>query len=131
MSIRQLVIRPTAAGALALPLLALPLMMGGCVSTSADGQGARLSNNFQVYAPFDNERDAGPSYLVGAPAHHAGDEPQVDDSRAAAQSSGATVPDPASPADPKGPPLTTSPSVNTGSGPKTSSSPPAPPQPLP
>ena len=131
MSIRQLAVRGTAAGAVVLPLLALPLLMGGCVSTSGDVQSARLSNDFQVYAPFDNERDAGPSYLVGAPAHHAGDEPQVDDSRAAPKSSGATAPGPASPADPKGPPLTASPPVNDGSGPKSNSSPPAPQQPLP
>jgi hypothetical protein len=77
MSIRQVVIR-LAGGA------ALPLLMAGCVSTSGDVQGARLSDNFQVYAPFDNERDWGPSYLVGAPAHQPA----------------------ASPADPKGPPLT-------------------------
>jgi hypothetical protein len=137
MSIRQLVVRGTAASAVALPLLALPLLMGGCVSNSGDVQSARLSNNFQVYAPFDNERDTGPSYLVGAPSHHAGDEPQVDDSRATPRSAGATAadpasaPDPASPADPKGPPMTASPPVNNGTGPKTNSSPPAPPQPLP
>jgi hypothetical protein len=131
MSIRQLVVRATAGSAAALPLLALPLLMGGCVSTSGDVQSARVGNNFQVYAPFDNERDAGPSYLVGAPSHQAGDEPRVDDSRAAPQSSGATAPDPASPADPKGPPLTASPQINNGSGPQTNSSPPAPPQPLP
>jgi hypothetical protein len=82
MSIRQVVIR--LAGAAALPLLMAPLLMAGCVSTSGDVQGARLSDNFQVYAPFDNERDWGPSYLIGAPAHQPA----------------------ASPADPKGPPLT-------------------------
>ena len=32
-----------------------------------DAGGARLSDNFVVYAPFDNERDWGPSYLIGAP----------------------------------------------------------------
>jgi hypothetical protein len=77
MSIRQVVIRLAGAAA-------LPLLMAGCVSMSGDVQGARLSGNFQVYAPFDNERDWGPSYLVGAPAHQPA----------------------ASPADPKGPPLT-------------------------
>jgi hypothetical protein len=80
MSIRQVVMRLAAAAA-------LPLLMAGCVSTSGEVQGARLSDNFQVYAPFDNERDWGPSYLVGAPAHAGGP----------------------SPADPKGPPLTGSP----------------------
>ena len=80
MSIRLVVTRATAAGAAALPLL-----LAGCVSTSGDVQGARLTDNFQVYAPFDNERDWGPSYLVGA-------------------QNSAT-----SPADPKDPPLTGSP----------------------
>jgi hypothetical protein len=104
MSIRQVVIRTTAAGAAALPLL-----MGGCISTSGDVQGARLTDNFQVYAPFDNERDWGPSYLVGAPSHHLGD---------------------ASPADPKGPPLTGPPAAD-GSTPRAGSAQPPPPQPLP
>jgi hypothetical protein len=104
MSIRQVVIRTIAASAAALPLL-----MAGCVSTSGDVQGARLSDNFQIYAPFDNERDWGPSYLVGAPAHHLG----------------------ASPADPKGPPLTESPPTD-GSTPPTGIAPPsASPQPPP
>jgi hypothetical protein len=80
MSIRQVVTRAAAAGAAALPLL-----LAGCISTSGDVQGARLTDNFQVYAPFDNERDWGPSYLVGA---HKPDT---------------------SPVDPKGPPLTGSP----------------------
>jgi hypothetical protein len=110
MSIRQMLIRTTAAGAAVLPLL-----MAGCVSFSGgDVQGARLSDNFQVYAPFDNERDWGPSYLVGAPSHHLGDESRVDDTRSVPQNSGA------SPADPKGPPLTGSP----GSAPATPSQPP-------
>jgi hypothetical protein len=98
MSIRQVVARATAAGAAALPLL-----LAGCVSTSGEVQGARVTDNFQVYAPFDNERDWGPSYLVGAPSHHLGDEARIDDTRSIPPSTGA------SPADPKGPPLTGSP----------------------
>lgn len=98
MSVRQVVTRATAAGAAVLPLL-----MAGCVSLSGGEQGAQLADNFQVYAPFDNERDWGPGYLVGAPAHHLGDESRVDDTRSVPQNSGA------SPADPKGPPLTGSP----------------------
>jgi hypothetical protein len=89
MSIRQLVVRATLAGAAALPLL-----MAGCVSTSGDVQGARLSDNFQVYAPFDNERDSGPSYLVGRIPQNTGP----------------------SPADPKGPPLTGSPTGSPTDG---------------
>jgi hypothetical protein len=101
MSIRQVVTRATAAGAVALPLL-----LAGCVSTSGDVQGARLTDNFQVYAPFDNERDWGPSYLVGAPAHHLGDESRIDDTRSIPPNSPNSG---SSPADPKSPPLTGSP----------------------
>jgi hypothetical protein len=108
--------RATTAGAAALPLL-----MAGCVSSSGDVQGARLSDNFQIYAPFDNERDWGPSYLVGAPMHHAGDESRIDDTRSIPQSADA------SPADPKGPPLTGSPPAPPADG----SAPSAPPQPPP
>jgi hypothetical protein len=120
MLIRQWVIRASTAGA-----LALPLVLAGCMSTSGDVQGARLTDNFTVNAPFDNERDWGPSYLVGAPSHHVGDESRIDDTRSIPQNSGM------SPADPKGPPLTESPQTNNGSGPQTSSAPPPPPQPLP
>jgi hypothetical protein len=109
MSIRRVVIRATARATAACAAM-LPLLMAGCVSTSGDVQGARLTDNLQVYAPFDNERDWGPSYLIGAPSHHVGDAN--------------------SPADPKGPPLTVSPA--DGSTPRAGAVPPAPPQqPLP
>jgi hypothetical protein len=121
MSIRHVIIQATAASA-----AVLPLVLAGCVSTSGDVQGARLSDNFQVYAPFDNERDWGPSYLVGAPSHHFGDESRVDDTRSIPQNADAG----ASPADPSGPPLTGSPSPN-GSAPQAGSAPPASPQPPP
>jgi hypothetical protein len=120
MSVQNAVIRFTAACAATLPWL-----MTGCVSSGGDVQSARLSDNFQVYAPFDNERDWGPSFLVGAPYHYMGDESRIDDTRTMVESSGA------SPADPKGPPLTGSPQVNDGSGPQTSAAAPPPPQPLP
>jgi hypothetical protein len=98
MSIRHVVIRTTAAS-----VAGLTLLMAGCVSTSGEVQGARLTDNFQIYAPFDNERDWGPSYLAGAPSHHLGDETRIDDTRSIPPSTGA------SPADPNGPPLTGSP----------------------
>jgi hypothetical protein len=119
MSIRHVIIRATAASAAALPLL-----MAGCVSMSGDVEGARLSDNFQLYAPFDNERDWGPSYLVGAPSHHLGDESRVDDTRSIPQNSGP------SPADPTGPPLTGSPPTDRSAS-QAGSAPPAPPQPPP
>jgi hypothetical protein len=106
-------IRHVLAGAVAVSWLA------GCVSTSGDVQGARLSDNFEVYAPFDNERDWGPSYLIGAPYHHLGDGVRIDDTRSIPQNADVATPaDAASPADPSRPPL-------KGSAPT------APPQPLP
>jgi hypothetical protein len=121
MSIRHVVIRATAASAAALPLL-----MAGCISTSGDVQGARLSDNFQIYPPFDNERDWGPSYLVGAPSHHFGDESRIDDTRSIPPKADVG----ASPADPRGPPVTGSPPTH-GSAPQAGSAPPAPAQPPP
>lgn len=119
MSIRQVVTRTTAAGAAALPLVVgAYALLAGCVSMSGDVQSARLSDNFQIYAPFDNERDWGPSYLVGAPAHHLGDESRIDDTRAPPQSSEF------SPADPKGPPLTASPTPATPQAPPAPQPPP-------
>jgi hypothetical protein len=118
MSIRQVVIRLAAAAA-------LPLLAAGCISTSGDVQGARLSDNFQVYAPFDNERDWGPSYLVGAPAHHLGDESRIDDTRSIPLNTGP------SPADPKGPPLTGSPPTDGSTPPAAIAPPTATPQPPP
>ncbi|HTV96717.1 MAG TPA: hypothetical protein VME42_11965 [Steroidobacteraceae bacterium] len=57
------------------------LLLAGCVSPSGALHGARLSDNVNLYPPFDNERDWGPSYLVGAPYHHLGDELRIDDTR--------------------------------------------------
>jgi hypothetical protein len=94
MSIRDAVIRAIAVGAAAIPAL-----MGGCVSTSGDVQGTRLNDNLVVYAPFDNERDWGPSYLLDAPDHHFGDEVRIGDSRSNSQVTGTA------PADPSKPPL--------------------------
>jgi hypothetical protein len=110
-------------------LSSLPMLMAGCVSTSGDGQGARLSDNFEVYAPFDNERDWGPSYLIGAPNHHLGDGARVDDTRSIPPNADAATPtDVATPADPRRPPLTGS--AQPGQA-QAGAAPPAPPQPLP
>jgi hypothetical protein len=94
-SIRDVVIRAAAGSAAALPML-----MGGCVSTWEDAQSTRVSDNFVLYQPFDNERDWGPSYLVEAPSHHFGDEVRIDDTRSVSQVSGT------GPTDPSNPPLT-------------------------
>jgi hypothetical protein len=67
------------------------------VKVHGDVQGTRLNDNVVVYAPFDNERDWGPGYLVDAPDHHFGDEIRISDSRSNSQAAGTT-------ADPKKPP---------------------------
>jgi hypothetical protein len=41
----------------------------------------RLTDNLQLYDMYDNSRDWGPSFLVGLPAHHLGDQSRVDDTR--------------------------------------------------
>jgi hypothetical protein len=99
MSIRDFVIRVIAVSAAGLPLL-----MGGCASTSGDVQGARLNDNLVVYAPFDNERDWGPSYLVDAPDHHLGDQVRVGDSRSNPQDAGTAIADPNKPPQAQTPP---------------------------
>jgi hypothetical protein len=75
----------------------LSASFAGCVSTAGDGDGARLSDNLKISAPFDNERDWGPSYLVGPPTHDMGDQNRIDDTRAFRRATDA--------ADPNGPPL--------------------------
>ncbi len=61
----------------------LTLLFGGCAATPIryDG-GLRVSQNLGFYDMFDNSRDWGPSYLVGPPGHHFGDETRIDDTRA-------------------------------------------------
>jgi hypothetical protein len=56
------------AGAMSLLLLSC----GGCASTPGF-IGSTRTHRFQVYAPFDNARDWGPSYLVGPPHHQFGE----------------------------------------------------------
>jgi len=101
MSIRDVVIRVVAVSAAGLPVL-----MSGCVSTSTSGdvQGTRLNDNLVVYAPFDNERDWGPSYLVDAPDHHFGDEARIGDSRSNPQDAGTAIADPNKPPQAQTPP---------------------------
>ena len=97
MSIRDVVMR-----AMAVSAAGLPVLMSGCISTSGEVisgevEGARLSDNFVVYAPFDNERDWGPSYLVDAPDRHFGDEVRIDDTRTIPRVTGTGPTDPSNP----------------------------------
>jgi hypothetical protein len=92
MSIRDAVIRAITVG-----VTGIPVLLGGCVSASGDVQGTRLNDNLVVYAPFDNERDWGPSYLVDAPDRHWGDEVRIGDSRASPPAAGTAAADPSKP----------------------------------
>jgi hypothetical protein len=89
-----------AGGALAAATLAFGL--GGC-ATIGDGHGARLTDNLEVYAPFNNERAAGPGYLVGPPQQNLRDETQADDTRGIPR-----IGSYGNAADPSAPPLTSS-----------------------
>jgi hypothetical protein len=75
-------------------------LMAGCAAQPvSDVRAARLSDNFSVYDMYDNQRDWGPSFLVGPPSHHLGDESRIDDTRLVPRldSSEATAADPANP----------------------------------
>ena len=61
--------------------LLLTLSFGGCAARRGYDDRLRLSNDFQVYDLYDNSRDWGPSYLVGAPDHHFGYGARIEDSR--------------------------------------------------
>lgn len=88
----------SAAGALAAATLALGL--GGCATTD-DGRGARLTDNLEVYAPFNNERDSGPGFLIGPPQLYLHDRTQADDTGVIPRTGGS-----GNAADPSAPPLT-------------------------
>jgi hypothetical protein len=79
------------------------ILTNGGIFPSGGTQSARLSDNFELYAPFDNERDWGPSFLVGPP-QQVRDQNRLDDRTAppAAETG---------PTDPSNPPLTAQPSV--------------------
>ncbi len=60
----------------------LTLLCGGCAGSPVRfAGGVRVSQNLGIYDLFDNSRDWGPSYLIGPPGHHSGDETRVDDMR--------------------------------------------------
>lgn len=60
---------------------AAALFASGCASRPPSRE-ITLSDNLRLYDLYDNERDWGPSFLVGPPAHHLGDELRIDDARA-------------------------------------------------
>ena len=61
--------------------IALLLLSSGCAFRPVPNDGFRRAYNVNVYPPFDNSRDWGPSYLIGPPGHHFGFGARVDDRR--------------------------------------------------
>jgi hypothetical protein len=70
--------------------LLLTLSFDGCTLTrifdwplQTGNDSFRIGSDVSVYKMFDNSRDWGPSYLLGAPDHHFGYGTRVDDTRSA------------------------------------------------
>lgn len=57
------------------------VVLSGCAMMHADEGQLRVGDAINIYAPFDNSRDWGPSYLVEAPGHHLGMGVRIDDNR--------------------------------------------------
>lgn len=55
--------------------------LNGCAMMHADDGQLRVGDALNIYAVFDNSRDWGPSYLIGAPGHHLGMGARIDDNR--------------------------------------------------
>jgi len=55
-------------------------LAAGCASRPPS-RGAVVSDNLRLYDLYDNSRDWGPSFLVGPPDHHFGDQARIDDTR--------------------------------------------------
>jgi hypothetical protein len=70
-----------------------PAVLPGCAVMHADEGQLHVGDSIDVYMPFDNSRDWGPSYLVGAPGHHLGMGTRIDDNRAAPPTSSERIDD--------------------------------------
>jgi hypothetical protein len=57
------------------------VVLSGCATMHSDDGQIRVGDALNIYAAFDNSRDWGPSYLVGAPGHHLGTGVRIDDNR--------------------------------------------------
>jgi hypothetical protein len=75
-------------------IVLLALSFGGCAVRAGYGDPLRIGDGLNIYAPFDNSRDWGPSYLVGSPDHHFGYGTRVDDGRSTQINERASPPDP-------------------------------------
>jgi len=77
-------------------------LAAGCAAQPpSDARTVQLTDNLQLYDMYDNSRDWGPSFLVGPPPHHLGDQSRMDDTRSVRR---VDSQDGASGADPSGPP---------------------------
>ena len=57
-------------------------LIAGCAGQPlSDEREVRFGDNLRLYDMYDNSRDWGPSFLVGPPSHHLGDESRIDDTR--------------------------------------------------
>ncbi len=61
----------------------LTLWLGSCAASPAYDRSTRVGPGLSFYPFYDNYREWGPSYLVGPPDHHFGDEARIDDNRSA------------------------------------------------
>jgi hypothetical protein len=79
---------------------AAALIVGCAAQPPSNEREVRLGENLQIYDMYDNSRDWGPSFLVGPPAQHLGDESRIDDTRSAPRADrreGTAAADPATP----------------------------------
>jgi hypothetical protein len=62
--------------------LGIAALIAGCAAQPpSDAREMRLGDNLRFYDMYDNSRDWGPSFLIGPPAHHLGDQSRIDDTR--------------------------------------------------
>jgi hypothetical protein len=73
------------------------ILTNGGIFPTGGTETTRLNDNFQLYAPFDNQRDWGPSFLVGPP-QQLGDQNRLQNSTAPHATETA-------PTDPSSPPM--------------------------
>jgi hypothetical protein len=103
------------AGVVAGTCIGAAALLAGCAAQPAsDEREVRVGDNLNLYDMYDNSRDWGPSFLVGPPAHHLGDETRIDDTRLVPRidsQEGTGAADPSTPPSSSGPsaPLTAKP----------------------
>jgi hypothetical protein len=62
--------------------IGVAVSIAGCAAEPlSDTREVHVGQNLSLYDMYDNSRDWGPSFLVGPPEHHLGDEARIDDTR--------------------------------------------------